>query len=333
MDHLSDLVTDVFPDSQIAAKFKCKHTKARSVVKHVLADPCREEVIKTLTETNFSIIIDESTDISAKKQLALVVRYFCDEANSIRSQFLRLIEVTNSDATTLTATLISFFERNNIPLVNIIGYASDTTNVMFGEHHSVVRLLKDRIPNLFVMKCLCHSAHLCASHACEKLPRAIEDLVRDIYSHFSHSAKRLAEFKQFQHFTSTEPHKILKPAQTRWLSLHQCVLRVLEQWSALEAYFEQAVQKERLIATQNILSALKNPIFKLYYLFLSFVLPKFTTFNKLFQSETPNIHFLINYLVSTYKAFLSCYLSAPYIRSTTIDKLDPVCQNFYHCGQ
>ena len=143
MDHLSDLVTNVFPDSQIAAKFKCKHTKARSVVKHVLADPCREEVIKTLTVTDFSIIVDESTDISANKQLALVVRYFCDEANSIRSQFLRLIEVTNSDATTLTATLISFFERSNIPFVNIIGYASDTTNVMFGEHHSVVHLLKD----------------------------------------------------------------------------------------------------------------------------------------------------------------------------------------------
>ena len=147
--------------------------------------------------------------------------------------------------------------------------------------------------------------------------------MRDIYSHFSHSAKRLAEFKHFQHFTSTEPHKILKPAQTRWLSLHQCVVRVLEQWSALEAYFEQAAQKERLIATQNVLSALKNPIFKLYYQFLSFVLPKFTTFNKLFQSETPNIHFLINYLVSTYKAFLSCYLSAQYIRSTTIDKIEP----------
>uniref|UniRef100_A0A1X7VJS6 Uncharacterized protein n=1 Tax=Amphimedon queenslandica TaxID=400682 RepID=A0A1X7VJS6_AMPQE len=94
-------------------------------------------------------------------------------------------------------------------------------------------------------------------------------------------SKRLA-LKQSQHFTSTEPHKILKPAQTRCLSLHQCVVRVLEQWSALGAYFKQAAQKERLIATQNVLSALKNPIFKLYYQFLSFVLPKFTTFNKLF---------------------------------------------------
>ena len=204
---------------------------------------------------------------------------------------------------------------------------SDTTNVMFGEHHFVVSLLKERIRHLFVMKCLCHSAYLCASHACEKLPRALEEHVRDIYAHFSHSAKRLAEFKQFQHFSNVKPHKILKPAQTQWLSLEQCIQRILEQWSALKLYFEAAAQRDRLLSTQNILAAIKKPIVKLYYYFQSFILPKFTNFNKLLQSETPNIHFLTNYLASTYKAFLSCYLSATYIRSTTLDKLDPASQS------
>ena len=78
----------------------------------------------------------------------------------------------------------------------------------------------------------------------EKLPRAIEDLIRDIYSHFAHSAKRLSEYKKFQHFAETEPHKILKPAQTRWLSLEQCIQRVLEQWSALELYVKLLLQRE-----------------------------------------------------------------------------------------
>ena len=68
-------------------------------------------------------------------------------------------------------------------LVSLKGIGSDTTNVMFGEHHSVVCLLKDRIPNLFVMKCLSYSAHICASQACKMLSRAIENLVRDIYSY------------------------------------------------------------------------------------------------------------------------------------------------------
>ena len=92
-----------------------------------------------------------------------------------------MLEVTDSDATTLTTILVSFLEKTSIPLKIIVGYASDTTNVMFGEHHSVVSLLKQKIPHLFTMKCLCHSAHLCASHVCEKLPRAFENLIHDIY--------------------------------------------------------------------------------------------------------------------------------------------------------
>ena len=66
---------------------------------------------------------------------------------------------------------------------------------------------------------------------------------------------------------------------------------------------------------------------KLYLYFLKFVLPKFNHFNKLFQSETPNIHFLTSYLASTYKAFLSCYLSLTYIRSVSLEALDRSSQN------
>lgn len=304
MDHLSDLVKEAFPDSEIAKKFKSKRTKTRCIIKNILAKEFKTQLITTLQRQKFSIIIDETTDIASKKQLALVVRYFCDKQLSVKSQFFGLIELTQSDATTITTRIISTLDKHSIPLSNVIGYASDTTNVMFGEHNSVVSQLKSKIPDIFVMKCLCHSAHLCASHACERLPRLLEDLVRDVYSHFAHSAKRLAEYRRFQHFTSTEPHKILKPSQTRWLSLEQCVRRLLEQWEALE-------------------SLLQKPIVKLYFEFLSFVLPKFTNFNKLFQSQTPNIHFLTSYLATTYKAFLSCYLSATYIRSIPLDRIDP----------
>lgn len=323
MDHLSDLVSDVFPDSDIAKKFRCKHTKSRCIVKHVIADVFRAQLLQTLRTTFFSIIIDESTDVSSTKLLAIVVRYFCNQEGRVKSSFLKLLKVTETDATTLTTRLLAYFEKERVPISNMIGYASDTTNVMFGSHHSVVSLLKERIPNLFTMRCMCHSAHLCASHACEKLPRSVEDLVRDIYSHFAHSAKRIAQFQMFQVFTSTEPHKLLRPAQTRWLSLEMCVVRVLEQWPALLEYFKKAAENDRLVSACTIYAALQNPMMKLYLCFLKFVLPKFTNFNKLFQSETPNIHFITSYLASTYKAFLSCYLSSTYIRSINLDNIDP----------
>ena len=77
MGHFSDLVRDIFPDSKIASQFKCKHIKFRRIVKHVLADTYKKGVFQTLQETKFPIIIDESTDISSMKQLALVVCFFC----------------------------------------------------------------------------------------------------------------------------------------------------------------------------------------------------------------------------------------------------------------
>ena len=63
-------------------------------------------------------------------------------------------------------------------------------NVMFGQHNSAVSCFKEKVPNIFVLRCICHSAHLCASHACEKLPHTAEDLIHDVYNYFSYSTKQ-----------------------------------------------------------------------------------------------------------------------------------------------
>ncbi len=98
MDHLSDLVTDIFRDS---APFHSKHTKSRAIVKHVFADHFRSGLLKQLKKSLFSIIIDETTDISSEKILAIVVRFFCAKEKWVKSQCLKLIQVSEGDAVTL----------------------------------------------------------------------------------------------------------------------------------------------------------------------------------------------------------------------------------------
>ena len=115
MDHLSEVIKESFPDSKIAMEFSCKHTKTRSIVKNVIARKFRNQLQETLRQRKFSIIIDESTDISSTKQLAIVVRFFCDKDNKVKSKFLKLIEVSHGDATTLTTTILSVFHEMDIP--------------------------------------------------------------------------------------------------------------------------------------------------------------------------------------------------------------------------
>lgn len=61
--------------------------------------------------------------------------------------------------------------------------------------------------------------------------------------------------------------KILKVADTRWLALHQCVVRLLECWSSLVKYFQLAVVEDHLKSAENILDNLNNSIVKGYFVF------------------------------------------------------------------
>ena len=229
MDHLNDVIASVCPDSQIAASIQCKRTKATCITKHAFRTYFYQSLAKTLRNSPFSVIIDETTDIAAIKEMCIITRYYNDETSKVESRFLGLIEVPQANAETLFQSLTNHFEQFNVPFTNIIGYAADGANTMMGCNSSVKTRMEAANPSIFVMRCTCHSAHLAASYACATLPNETEGFVREVFTYFSHSSKRLFEFQQFQYFTETKPHKLLEASQTRWLSLYQCISRIIEQ--------------------------------------------------------------------------------------------------------
>lgn len=146
---------------------------------------------------------------------------------------------------------------------------------MMGCRNSVASRFKEECLGITIIKCICHSAHLCASEACKALPRRCEDLARNIYNFMKCSAKRQAQLVQFQKFLDIKPHKILHPSQTRWLSQGAVVSRILEQWDALKLFFTDMAFSEKLLAAEQILNYLDDPLVKLCFLFLDWILPKF----------------------------------------------------------
>ena len=57
MVHFSDLLPKLCPDLEIVAHFKCKRTKAKSIVKNALSAHFHEEHVQCLQNTCFSVII------------------------------------------------------------------------------------------------------------------------------------------------------------------------------------------------------------------------------------------------------------------------------------
>lgn len=205
----------------------------------------------------------------------------------------------------------------------MIGFGSDGCNSMMGSNNSVASRMIHNFPGITIWTCICLSLHLCTSEACKSLPKRFEDLARRVFSCFSMSSKGSAQFVQFQEFCSTPIHKLLHPSQTRWLSLQLVVHRLLEQWDALVLYFNDKVLTERLTTVNLIHSSLNDPLIKLIFLFLDWILPKFTSLNSFFQSSNVVITQLHDKMIVTYKDILLSYMNQNYINTTDVKDIDP----------
>ncbi|XP_034944545.1 uncharacterized protein [Chelonus insularis] len=236
LDHLTPLLKECIEDSTIVKKMQLKADKGAAIAKNILGRAKKDDLQDELKSSLFSILIDESTDISGVKTMCIIVRFFSPQEERIISKFWELCQVFGGDikgdqasAEHLFKLVSNSFESHGIPSKHIIGFASDGCNTMMGNKNSVASRFEEQCPGIYIFKCICHSLHLCASEACKQLPRSCEDLARNIYNEFKNSAKRQFLFREFQSFLDTEIHKILRPAQTRWLSLSSVVNRIVEQ--------------------------------------------------------------------------------------------------------
>lgn len=128
-------------------------------------------------------------------------------------------------------------KKKNIPLQNIVGITCDNASVLIGNRNSFISRLKKEESVLIVLKCICHSSALIGNKACSKLPDLCENLLHTVINYVSSSAKRSANLREFQEFFYVETNKLLKLSGTRWLALHKCIVRFLENWEVLKHFF------------------------------------------------------------------------------------------------
>lgn len=75
MDYLPSLLVECCSDSSIAKLLHCGRTKSTQIADYIGME-ARKKIISQLQTTKFSLIVDETTDVSTKKCLVLVARYF-----------------------------------------------------------------------------------------------------------------------------------------------------------------------------------------------------------------------------------------------------------------
>lgn len=167
VDHLISTLPQLDPSSDALKNLKLHRTKCSMLIKNVLGPSMLEALIEEMGDFPYSIIIDESTDLSTQKVLCIMVRFFLHKTRQVVTTFYRIIKVIECDAKSVHEAIINKLKKDGLKIENMIGVGVDGANVMVGKHNSVTAILKRELPDLIIVKCVSHSLHLCAEKAAE----------------------------------------------------------------------------------------------------------------------------------------------------------------------
>ena len=91
-DHLGEICVKFGKESPWA-KLKVHKTKCKYIIKNVIAKSFKKDIQEELDSRRFSIMVDESTDISTTKLMAIAICYYSRKSKKVINDFIGIIEV------------------------------------------------------------------------------------------------------------------------------------------------------------------------------------------------------------------------------------------------
>ena len=143
---------------------------------------------------------------------------------------------------------------------------------------------------------------------------SVEDHCVDIFYWFDKTSKQKSILKDFYNFCDHDYHEAMKYISSYWLCAECCSNRKLKKHTGLRSYFLTESEKDKRFFRLNKAFS-KNRQHSIWYS-LQAILPTFTNFHKLLQTEEP----LIQCLHGETQPFMN-KLASKFLKSEIMHKL------------
>ncbi|XP_057533120.1 uncharacterized protein LOC130811009 [Amaranthus tricolor] len=117
-------------------------------------------IIEEVGDGYFSILADESSDVSQKEQLALVLRFVNRENESVVERFLGILHVGDTTALSLKNAIMSLLMEHSLSSSMIRGQGYDGASNMRGEINGLKTLIMNDTPRAYYIHCFAHQLQL-----------------------------------------------------------------------------------------------------------------------------------------------------------------------------
>ncbi|CAN6195945.1 unnamed protein product [Urochloa humidicola] len=218
-----------------------------------LTKACANEVMAVIMDEiegrKFSVLIDESRDVSIKEQMAVILRFVNDEGK-VLERFLGLQHIERCTSIALKEALLGMLSSHKLSISMLRGKGYDGASNMRGEFNGVQKLIRDENPYAFYVHCFAHRLQLVVVTISTCTP-AIADFfnyVPLVVSTRGASCMRKDALLAKHHDVMLEKvdngtiltekclnqeSSLARPGDTRWGSHLKTLLRILVMWEAI----------------------------------------------------------------------------------------------------
>jgi hypothetical protein len=156
IDHNEDMYR-VWKNCRKNLKLTCPKIQ-KDIVK-AAARATTQVILDDLGDNLFSILIDESRDVSVKEQMVVALCYV-NKTGQVIERFLGVVHVSNTSALTLKSALEELFAKHGLSLSRIRGQGYDGASNMRGEYNGLKSLILKEICSAFFIHCFAHQLQL-----------------------------------------------------------------------------------------------------------------------------------------------------------------------------
>ncbi|ESR50288.1 hypothetical protein CICLE_v10033576mg, partial [Citrus x clementina] len=186
-DHNEDINAVTFKNTPLNLQMM-----SPNIQKHIVSCVATETtnaIIREMDGTLFSILIDESRDISTKEQMVVVLRYV-DKNGYMVERFVGIEHVSSTTAASLKESLDNMFSRFGLSLSMLRGQGYDGASNMQGEFNGLKTLILEENESAYYVHCFALQLALISMAKKHEKVNSLFNLVSMLVNVVGVSAKR-----------------------------------------------------------------------------------------------------------------------------------------------
>lgn len=242
----------------------------------------------------FSIIVDETQDLSCHEQVSIVIRYV-DKMFKTHEVFYGFYKTDRTDSKTLANLIQKILLQNSLKVEDVRGQCYDGAAAMRGTYNGVQARIRELNPLAFYVHCHAHILNLCLVDLTKQVAcvRNIFGTLQSLYNFIKASSKRNEIYENMCLNASKVnlPKSLKKLCETRWSCRTDALKAVYLNFSEIIETLEHIYENDIVSGgeAKSLMNNILNFEFIFCLLFLKNIFEQTHILSKYLQS--PSINF------------------------------------------